>query len=159
MLSSAVLIRIWRICVFVKLGLAALTRAAMAATCGAAADVPKNGRNPGVLALTPSAAVTSGFRRVVPPLVPYRRFPGVIAVPFGLKKILRGPSELKVSTGLAAPVNGLVPKCALLQAVAATVTVFWPALCPKVEPVVAIDKRPRLVSTRSARAAPANRTI
>src|SRR6266705_1327642 len=131
MLSRAVLIRIWRICVFVKPGLAALTRAAMAATCGAAADVPKNGRNPGVLALTPSAAVTSGFCRVVPPLVPNRRFPGVMAVPFGLKKILRGPSELKGSTGLAAPpVNGLVPKRALFHAVAATVTVFWPALCP-----------------------------
>ena len=95
--------------------MADLTRAAIPAAWGAAAEVPKKGRKPGVLVKTPSAAVMSGFWRVVPPLVEKRSFPGVISVPSGLKKILRGPSELKVSTGLAAPVKGLVPVWALFQ--------------------------------------------
>src|SRR5262245_6719074 len=100
----------------------------MAAAWGAAAEVPKNGRKPGVFANTASAAVTSGFCSVVPPLVAKRTLPGVIGVPFGLKKIFRGPSELKISIGLAKPVNGRVPVRALFQLVAATVIVLAPAL-------------------------------
>jgi hypothetical protein len=52
------------------------------------------GRKPGVEVVTQSAAVKSGFWRSCPPLVPKRTLPGVIALPSGLKKILRGPSEL-----------------------------------------------------------------
>src|SRR5262249_57880162 len=48
--------------------LADLSNAAMAAACGAEAEVPKNGANPGTLVATPSAAVTSGFLRTWPPL-------------------------------------------------------------------------------------------
>ena len=66
----------------------------MAAAWGAAAEVPQKERNPGVVVVTQSAAVTSGFLRSRPPPVPKRTLPGVISVPFGLKKILRGPSEL-----------------------------------------------------------------
>lgn len=64
-------------------GLADFRRAAMAAACGAAADVPQNGLKPGTWLDTQSAAVKSGLLSVVPPLVPKRKFPGVIGVPFG----------------------------------------------------------------------------
>src|SRR5262245_61113308 len=115
----------------------------MAAACGADADVPKNGRNLGVFDDAPSAAVRSGFASVVPPFVTNRKFPGVIGVPVGSKKIFRGPSELKVSVGFAAPpTNGLVPVLALFQYVAATLTVLRPALCPTVAPGVLTDRRP-----------------
>src|SRR5436190_8210301 len=77
------------------------TRPAIAAACGAAAEVPKNEVNPGTLVLTPSAAVISGLASTKPPLEP--TLPGVIAVPFPLKKRRRKPSELKVSTLWLAP--------------------------------------------------------
>src|SRR6266496_1107956 len=55
-------VRIWA---GVGVGLNERSRAAMAAACGAAADVPKNGLKPGIAAedVTPSAAVMSGFWR------------------------------------------------------------------------------------------------
>ena len=55
----------------------------------------------------------SGFIKVVPPPVANRKLPGEIAVPSGLKKIFRGPSELKNSFGFALPVKGRVPVRAL----------------------------------------------
>src|SRR5262245_11207947 len=113
--SSAVAAMAFSTCAGVQVGRTDRTSAAMPAACGAAADVPKNGRNPGVFALVPSAAVMSGLARVIPPLVPNRKLPGVIGEPLGLKKILRGPSELKASIGFAAPVNGRVPVRALFQ--------------------------------------------
>src|ERR1035437_10264282 len=101
----------------------------MAAAWGAAAEVPKKGRKPGVFVETPSAAAKSGFCKVWPPAVPKRKLPEVIGVPSGWKNILRGPSELKVSIGLVAPpVNGCAPFPALFQYTAATLTVFRPAL-------------------------------
>ncbi len=56
--------------------------AAIAAACGADAEVPKNGSKPGTEVLTPSAAVMSGFCRTNPPVEV--RLPGVISVPSGL---------------------------------------------------------------------------
>src|SRR5438067_2405276 len=93
LVSSAV-----RTCAVVNDGLADLIRAAIAAACGAAADVPKNGlgKLPTPVIDTPSAAVMSGLASTVPPVD--ERFPGVIGTPFAWKKIRRGPSELKVST-------------------------------------------------------------
>src|SRR5437764_5587844 len=113
MLSSADAVIAAFTCALVYPGLACKTSAAIPATCGAAADVPKNGKNPGVLQLTPSAPAISGFINVTPPLVANRKLPGVIGVPSGAKKILRGPSELKFSFGFAAPVKGRVPARAL----------------------------------------------
>ena len=49
-------------------GLPDSTSAAIAAACGAAADVPKNGAKQSIDVLTPSAAVMSGFCRTVPPV-------------------------------------------------------------------------------------------
>src|SRR5215510_7068505 len=80
-----------------------LISAAMPAACGAAAEVPKNGLKPDVRVVTPSAAAISGLTNVVPPLVANRKLPGVIAVPFALKNIFRGPSELKTSVGFREP--------------------------------------------------------
>src|SRR5262249_56553183 len=79
---------------------------AMAAACGAAAEVPKNrvGNPPTPVTITPSAAVMSGFWRNRPPVE--EKSPGVIAAPAGSKKMRRGPSELKSSTLLFA-LNGL----------------------------------------------------
>ena len=54
-----------------------------AAAVGAAADVPQNGMNPGVVVVPQSAAAMSTLFRVVPPLVPNRKLPGVMAVPLG----------------------------------------------------------------------------
>src|SRR6185295_12337440 len=97
------------ICAGVRVGKADFNRPAIAAACGAAAEVPKKvvGKPPTPVTDTPSAAVMSGFWRKVPPVD--EKLPGVIAVPFSRKKILRGPSELKVSETLAAvkgPGNG-----------------------------------------------------
>src|SRR4051812_36881628 len=73
----------------------------MAAAWGAAAEVPKKAPKPGTEVAAPSAAVRSGLFRTWPPVE--EKFPGVRAVPFARKKNRRGPSELKVSTGLVAP--------------------------------------------------------
>jgi hypothetical protein len=49
----------------------------------------------------------SGFCSTIPPVE--EKLLGVYAAPAALKNIRRGPSELKVSTGLAAPpVKGVV---------------------------------------------------
>src|SRR5258708_491464 len=99
-MSSAVLVRIERISAAVKDGFADFTSAAIAAACGAAAEVPKNGLGnpPTPVTLTPSAAVMSGFCSTWPPVED--TFPGVIGVPSAPKKMRRGPSELNVSTRL-----------------------------------------------------------
>src|SRR5262245_7143421 len=104
-MSMAVLVRAVRILEADSAGLAALINAAIAAACGAAAEVPKNGeaKKPTPVTETPSAAVKSGFWSTRPPVE--EKFPGVNAVLLARKKIRRGPSELKVSTVLA-PVNG-----------------------------------------------------
>src|SRR5215813_639982 len=70
----------------------------MAAACGAAAEVPKNGlgKPPTPVTVTPSAAVMSGFCSRVPPVA--EKSPGVIGVLFALKKMRLGPSELNNST-------------------------------------------------------------
>src|SRR5207248_1578564 len=96
-ISIAVLVRATLICDCVKAGFADFSRAAMAAACGAAAEVPENrvGKPPAPDTATPSAAVMSGFCKTVPPVD--ERLPGVIADPLPLKKTRRGPSELKVS--------------------------------------------------------------
>src|SRR5262249_34193425 len=57
-------------------------RPAIAAACGAAAEVPKNGLNPGVATATPSAAAMSGFCRKRPPVE--ETLPGVISLLSGL---------------------------------------------------------------------------
>ena len=67
--------------VLVSPGLPDSTSAAIAAACGAAADVPKNGAKSGTLVVTPSAAVMSGLRRSSPPVDV--KLPGVFAVPLG----------------------------------------------------------------------------
>lgn len=56
----------------------------MAAAWGAAAEVPQNEVNPGVVVVTQSAAVMSGFWSSRPPPEAKVTFPGVIALPFGL---------------------------------------------------------------------------
>src|ERR1700730_4499770 len=96
-MSMAVLVSTVFICAGVNAGLAALINAAIAAACGAAADVPKKGLGnaPAPETETPSAAVTSGFCKTAPPVD--EKSPGVIGVLLPLKKIRRGPFELKVS--------------------------------------------------------------
>src|SRR5262245_12703941 len=76
------------------------TRAAIAAACGAAADVPKKkvGNPPAPVTETPSAAVRSGLFRSCPP--EEVKLPGVNGVPSPAKKMRRGPSELNHSTAL-----------------------------------------------------------
>jgi hypothetical protein len=69
----------WRVAV----GFAALTKAAIAAAVGAAAEVPKNEMKPGVVVEPPSPAAKSTLLRIVPPPALNRTLPGVIAVPFG----------------------------------------------------------------------------
>jgi hypothetical protein len=96
--------------------------AAIAAACGAAADVPKNGLKPGVAVITPSAAAISGFWRTSPPVE--EKSPGVMGVPSGSKKTRRGPSELKVSTGGLSPASK-TPGTPLMFA-AATLTAATP---------------------------------
>jgi hypothetical protein len=119
-ISIAVFASAFRVWAVVRLELLCSSKTAIAAACGAAADVPKNGLKPGVAVLTPSAAVTSGFCRIAPPLE--EKFPAVIGVPSAWKKIRRGPSELKVST-VQSEVNGLPPAPAQLAFTAATVMV------------------------------------
>ena len=104
-MSSAVLWSAVRICAAVSVGLNDFNTAAIAPAWGAAADVPKNESKKGTEVTTPSAAVMSGFCSTVPPVE--LTSPGVIGVPSGLKKMWRGPSELKNSTG-SAVVNGVV---------------------------------------------------
>src|SRR5882724_3089123 len=71
-------------CAAVIPGFADHMRAATDAAAGAAADVPQKGLNPDTADCPQSAAVKSGLANVVPPLVPNRMLPGVIAVPLGL---------------------------------------------------------------------------
>src|SRR5947207_11097174 len=86
--------------------------AAIAAACGAAAEVPKKcpgtgGMNPTPEVIMPSAAVMSGFCLTSPPLD--EKLPGVIGELSALKNSRRGPSELKGSVTLAelnTPGNG-----------------------------------------------------
>jgi hypothetical protein len=94
----AVLVKAVLICAAVSDGRADFNKAAIAAACGAAAEVPKKGEPnpPTPVTFTPSAAVTSGFCNNEPPVD--RKFPGVTAELSALKKIRRGPSELNVST-------------------------------------------------------------
>ena len=66
--------------------------AAIAAACGAAAEVPLNGPNPGVAVDTPSAAAISGVSSTFPPVA--EKSPGVTAVPSASKNMRRGPFEL-----------------------------------------------------------------
>jgi hypothetical protein len=113
-MSIALPVSAARICAGVKDGLADLSNPAIAAACGAAAEVPKNrlGNPPTPVTETPSAAVMSGFWRRRPPVA--EKSPGVIGVPSAWKKMRRGPSELESSTtfselngfGKAAPVWG-----------------------------------------------------
>lgn len=74
----------------------------------------------------------SGFWRTVPPVD--KKFPGVIAEPSALKNTRLGPSELKVSTGLAAPpVKAEFLPVALVAATAmAPVAAGCPQICPTV---------------------------
>ena len=58
---------------------ASSTKAAIAAACGAAAEVPWKSEKPGVEVETPSAAVRSGLFSTFPPVD--EKFPGVIGVP------------------------------------------------------------------------------
>src|SRR5438132_527494 len=71
-----------RISAGVAVGLPDNSSAAIAAACGAAAEVPKNGWKPLTEVATPSAAVMSGLVRVAPPVED--TLPGVIAVPSAL---------------------------------------------------------------------------
>jgi hypothetical protein len=73
-----------RTAAFEGAGEAERRRAAMAAAWGAAAEVPQNEVNPGVVVVTQSAAVMSGFWSSRPPPEAKVTFPGVIALPFGL---------------------------------------------------------------------------
>src|SRR5438477_1183464 len=128
-ISSALLVRIVLICAALSDGFADLISAAIAPACGAAAEVPKNGFKPlalGKVVETPSAAVTSGLLRTVPPLLPKRKLLEVIGLPSALKKILRGPSELKVSTWLVAE-NGF--GYGPIAGVAATAKAFTAEAC------------------------------
>ncbi len=68
-----------RISCAVAAGFVSSSSAAMAAACGAAADVPQNVAKPGVSVVTQSAAAMSGLSRTSPPVA--SRFPGVMAVP------------------------------------------------------------------------------
>ncbi len=56
-----------------------LSRAAMAAACGAAAEVPLKEAKPGTEVVTSSAAAMSGFWRMAPPVE--ETLPGVMAAP------------------------------------------------------------------------------
>src|SRR5258708_31909093 len=77
MMSIAVLVRADRICDGLRLALYDLSSAAIAAACGAAAEVPAKGANPGTSVVTSSAAVISGFRRTAPPVAEH--LPGGIS--------------------------------------------------------------------------------
>src|ERR1700683_2041 len=107
-MSNAVVVRIVRICAWVRVGFADFNKAAIAAACGAAAEVPKKARSSPVFMVveTPSAAVMSGLARTCPPFAPNVRLPGVIGEPSALKKTRLGPSDEKFST-LSAAENAL----------------------------------------------------
>src|SRR5581483_52955 len=165
-MSTTLLRSAARICIAVADGFFDFIRAAIAAACGAAADVPKNGEPnpPTPVTDTPSAAVMSGLLRTCPPLDD--TLPGVIAAPVDVKKMCRGPSELNGSVTLAelngfgyGPVGYPVVK-GFAAGVAATlndvsdVVSAWPCVLP----AVAIDSRPRFVSRCRNRAAPENLT-
>ncbi len=77
-----------------------------------------------------------------------------MAVPSALKKIRRGPSELKVSTTLAA-VNGLGDVGPASTAATPNELAALVAAWPCVSPSVAIWRRPRLVATCRKRGAAA----
>src|SRR4051812_30623289 len=81
--GRAVALRRATTCAAVMPGFADHIRAAMDAAAGAAADVPQKGLKPDTADCPQSAAVISGLANVLPPLVPNRMFPGVIAVPLG----------------------------------------------------------------------------
>src|SRR5436309_873697 len=149
MMSMALLVRTDRIWVGVRLGLADSSSPAIAAACGAAADVPKKGEPnpPTPVTLTPSAAVISGFCRSTPP-VAVRLF-GVYGVPSAWKKIRRGPSELNASITFD-ELNGcgngpFAPPKTPAAGVAATPNAAAAALCPDVAPEVRIDSMLRNV--------------
>ena len=74
-MSIALPISAARVCSGVKDGLADLINPAIAAACGAAAEVPKNGfgNPPAPVMETPSAAVMSGFWRTSLPWPRNRR--------------------------------------------------------------------------------------
>ena len=97
-MSIAVLVSAVRTCAGVSEGTPDLSSAAIAAACGAAAEVPKNGLKPGAAVDTPSAAVMTGCWRTTPP--ENVRLPGVSSAPLGLRITRRGPSELKLSLAL-----------------------------------------------------------
>ena len=69
-------------------------KAAMGAAWGAAADDPQKLEKPGVAVRTQVAAVQCRVSATVFPPVE-EKFPGVMGVPSGSKKIRRGPSELE----------------------------------------------------------------
>jgi hypothetical protein len=81
-MSRADEIRAVLTCAGVGVGLEERSNPAMAAACGAAADVPKNGLKVGAAHDTPSPAATSGFWRINPPVA--ETSPGVIGVLFAL---------------------------------------------------------------------------
>src|SRR5258706_14899516 len=105
-MSSAAPVIAARNCADVQPGKACFTSAAIAAACGAAADVPKNGLKSGAEVDTPSAAVMSGLLSTTPPVAVKlpAGAPGS-RLPAESKKTRRGPSELKNSTTVAV-VNG-----------------------------------------------------
>src|SRR6185369_13515798 len=80
-ISTAVVVSAVLICACVNVGFADLSKAAIAAACGAAAEVPKKGllKLPTPVTATPSAAVINGCCMVVPPVE--EKLPGVMAVP------------------------------------------------------------------------------
>src|SRR5215475_14720202 len=137
-MSIALTVNAMRICAGVKDGFADLSKPAIAAACGAAAEVPKNGLGnpPTPVMETPSAAVISGFWRRRPPVA--RKSPGVIGVPSAWKKTRRGPSELKVSTTFDGPKGfGKAAAAGVAAQPKALAAAEWPWVCP----AVAIERR------------------
>src|SRR5262245_19346705 len=107
-MSTAPVMSAVLICAGVRNGFLLKRSAATAATCGAAADVPKKGLSPpgGSVVMTPSNPARSGFDRVS-----------------GTgKKIFTGPCELKSST---------VDSPGLFTPMAAAVNTTGTAACPK----------------------------
>ena len=81
----------------------------------------------------------SGFWRTAPPVE--EKLPGVMAVPSAWKKTRRVPSELKVSTGFAAPPMKAVSDPAVATLTAATLKELVAAECPRVLPAVLMLNR------------------
>src|SRR3954462_8328791 len=161
-MSIAVLVSAFDTCVAVSARFFDCTSAAIAAACGAAADVPKNDVNAGTLVLTPSSAVISGLFRTVPPLEV--KLPGVIGAPFARKNTRRKPSELNVST-LLDPTNvvvhGPIDPAPAQAGVAATLKVLAVPVvaCPGGSPPAAPASRPRFVARCRNTPLPENFTI